>query len=257
MNAIAELSALVARLRGPDGCPWDQKQTHQSIRSHLLEEAYEVIEAIDEASDDMLCEELGDLLLHIVFHARIAEEREAFSLETIARRINEKLIRRHPHVFGSDEVNTAEEVLSRWEELKRAEKPDRESALDGVPPALPALMLAQTFQKKAAKSGFDWKEKAPVLDKIREEMDELEAVLDEPDKAADEVGDLFFSLVNLCRHLDLDAEEACRQAARKFESRFRRVEALRDASKPTGPEWTLEELDRLWDQAKAEGLPGR
>jgi tetrapyrrole methylase family protein/MazG family protein len=250
MKAIDELRDIVARLRGPDGCPWDREQSHQSIRSQLLEEAYEVLEAIDEASDSMLCEELGDLLLHIVFHARLAEERGAFSLSDVAEKINEKLIRRHPHVFGEDEAEDAAAVLVKWEELKRKEKPERESALDGIPPILPALMRAQELQKKAAKTGFDWKEIQPVLEKCREEIEELEKDLDNPRRAADEMGDVFFSLVNLCRHLGLDAEQCCRDANNKFDHRFRQVEFLRARRSPEGENWTLDELEALWQEAK-------
>lgn len=252
MEPIDELRGIVARLRGPDGCPWDREQTHQSIRSHLLEEAYEVLEAIDEASDPMLCEELGDLLLHIVFHSQLAQERGAFALEDVVRHINEKLIRRHPHVFGEDHAADAAAVLVKWEELKKKEKPERESALDGIPPILPALMRAQEIQKKAAKTGFDWKELQPVLDKCREEIDELEKDIQHPERAADEMGDLFFSLVNLCRHLNLDAEQCCREANRKFEQRFRQVEAMR-AQHPPEKQWTLDELEELWQTAKKTG----
>jgi len=251
MTSIDELRNIVARLRAPDGCPWDQEQTHQSIRSQLLEECYEVLEAIDENNDTLLQEELGDVLLHIVFHAQLAEERGKFNLDSVARGIGEKLIRRHPHVFGDgDKLGSAGEVLKKWDELKKAEKPERTGVLHGIPPILPALMLAQETQKKAAKVGFDWKELRPVLEKLKEEIAELENDLENPEKAADELGDVFFSLVNLSRHLQVDAEQACRDATRKFTRRFERIEEAAAASGRSLKDMSLGEMDRLWDEAK-------
>jgi tetrapyrrole methylase family protein / MazG family protein len=251
MHSIDELQNIVARLRGPGGCPWDQEQTHQSIRSQLLEECYEVLEAIDEKNDTLLQEELGDVLLHLVFHAQLAGERGAFSLDDVARGINEKLIRRHPHVFGGgDKLGSSAEVLKKWDELKKAEKPERTGALHGIPPILPALMLAQETQKKAAKVGFDWKEIQPVLDKVKEEIAELEKDLADPAKAAEELGDVFFSLVNLSRHLHVDAEQACRDATRKFTRRFEAVEEAGEAQGQSLKDLSLEEMDQLWNQVK-------
>lgn len=251
MTSIDELRNIVARLRAPDGCPWDREQTHQSIRSQLLEECYEVLEAIDENNDTLLQEELGDVLLHIVFHAQLAEERGKFNLDSVACGIADKLIRRHPHVFGDgDKLGSAGEVLKKWDELKKAEKPERTGALHGIPPILPALMLAQETQKKAAKVGFDWKELRPVLEKLKEEIAELEHDLENPEKAADELGDVFFSLVNLSRHLHVDAEQACRDATRKFTRRFERVEEAAAASGHSLKDMSLEEMDRLWDGVK-------
>jgi len=251
MTSIDELRNIVARLRAPDGCPWDQEQTHQSIRSQLLEECYEVLEAIDENNDTLLQEELGDVLLHIVFHAQLAEERGKFNLDSVARGIGEKLIRRHPHVFGDgDKLGSAGEVLKKWDELKKAEKPERTGALHGIPPILPSLMLAQETQKKAAKVGFDWKELRPVLEKLKEEIAELENDLENPEKAADELGDVFFSLVNLSRHLHVDAEQACRDATRKFTRRFGRIEEAAATSGRSLKDMSLGEMDRLWETAK-------
>ncbi|MDX6765943.1 MAG: nucleoside triphosphate pyrophosphohydrolase [Candidatus Methylacidiphilales bacterium] len=251
MQTIDELKAIVARLRGPGGCPWDQEQTHQSIRSQLLEECYEVLEAIDEGNDSLLEEELGDVLLHIVFHAQLAEEEGKFSLDDVARGINEKLIRRHPHVFGEGgKLGSAAEVLQKWDELKKVEKPERTGALHGIPPILPALMLAQETQKKAAKAGFDWKEVRPVLDKLKEEIAELEKDLEHPQRAADELGDVFFSLVNLARHLKVDAEQSCRDATRKFTRRFEHAEAEAARQGRALKDRSPEELDRLWETAK-------
>jgi tetrapyrrole methylase family protein / MazG family protein len=270
----------VARLRGPGGCPWDQEQTHESIRAQLLEECYEALEAIDQKDDVLLREELGDVLLHVVFHAQLAEERGVFTLDEVAQGIREKLVRRHPHVFGDDKLKTSDEVLKRWDELKKLEKPERKGALDGVPALLPALMRAQEIQKKAAKVGFDWQELMPVLQKVREELDELEEEVEreverqmerkrelkapgsQPDsstkprvtekRVAEELGDLLFSVVNLARHLKIDAEQACRDATRKFSHRFEKVEALAKASGRQLVEMTLTELDLLWEQAKRQ-----
>ncbi|NJK93496.1 MAG: nucleoside triphosphate pyrophosphohydrolase, partial [Blastochloris sp.] len=170
MKSMEELREIVARLRGPGGCPWDQEQTHESIRAQLLEECYEALEAIDEKNDELLKEELGDVLLHVVFHAQMAGERGVFDLDGVAKGISEKLVRRHPHVFGEDKLETSDQVLKRWDELKKLEKPERKGALAGIPGSLPALMRAQEVQKKAAKVGFDWPEWKPVLAKVREEL---------------------------------------------------------------------------------------
>jgi tetrapyrrole methylase family protein / MazG family protein len=255
MESIDTLKQVVARLRAPDGCPWDQEQTHASIRSQLLEECYEALEAIDEQNDKLLQEELGDVLLHVVFHAQLAEERGVFTLGDVIRGISDKLVRRHPHVFGGDRLATSGEVLKKWEELKKIEKPERKSALAGIPPILPALMRAQEVQKKAAKVGFDWKEMKPVLAKIREEMLELEHEIEQHSSAeriTDELGDLLFSVVNLARHLKIDAELACRGSTNKFSHRFEGVERLVAEKKCCMEEMTLEELDLLWEQAKSQ-----
>ncbi len=254
MNSITELRQIVAKLRSPAGCPWDIEQTHQSIRMLLLEECYEAIEAIDEENDALLQEELGDVLLHVVFHAQLAEERDVFSLNDVATSINEKLIRRHPHVFGDDRCADSEEVLKKWDELKKKEKPERQSLLDGVPPILPALMQAKEYQKKAAKAGFDWDDPKGVLHKTREELDELEEALtsDQPDHQhiREEIGDLLFSLVNLARHLEVDAEDACRQTNKKFRTRFHYIETeLKKQGREIGSA-TLDEMEALWQEAK-------
>lgn len=265
-ESIARLREIMHTLRSPGGCPWDQEQTHESIRAQLLEECYEALEAIDQKDDVLLREELGDVLLHVVFHAQLAEERGVFTLDEVAQGIREKLVRRHPHVFGDDKLKTSDEVLKRWDELKKLEKPERKGALDGVPTLLPALMRAQEIQKKAAKVGFDWQELMPVLQKVREELDELEsevkAVGTQPDsstslkvtekRVAEELGDLLFSVVNLARHLKIDAEQTCRDATTKFSHRFEKVEALAEASGRQLGEMTLTELDLLWEQAKRQ-----
>lgn len=252
MASIDDLRHIVARLRGPGGCPWDQEQTHQSIRAQLLEEAHEVLEAIDSVNDPLLAEELGDLLLHIVFHAQLAEERGAFALPHVIQGIHDKLIRRHPHVFGSAEkLSHATEVLAKWDELKKAEKPARTSALDGIPPTLPALMRALETQKKAAKSGYDWKSPDGILDKIREEATELTHAGTDPARAHDELGDLLFSLVNLARHRGLDPELALRDATAKFSRRFRHAEAAARSRGQRLEDLTEAELESLWQAAKA------
>lgn len=252
--AIDQLRAIVACLRAPEGCPWDREQTHVTLRSGLLEEAYEVVAAINNADDANLREELGDLLLQSVFHAQIAAEEGRFDFDHVAREIVEKLIRRHPHVFGEDSCADSDEVLRKWDEIKRAEKGGAaESALDGIPSGLPALLQAQKVQKKAAKVGFDWTEVTPVLAKIREEIAEIEAELAAGDvrRIEDEVGDLLFSVVNLARKLKLDAETALHGATAKFSARFREVEILaRDRSLALDT-LSLPELDALWDEVKA------
>jgi len=252
--AIEQLRAIVACLRAPEGCPWDREQTHASLRSGLLEEAYEVVEAINKADDANLREELGDLLLQSVFHAQIAAEEGRFDFDHVAREISEKLVRRHPHVFGPDSCADSDAVLKRWDEIKRIEKgAAAESALDGVPGGLPALLRAQKVQKKAAKVGFDWSEASPVLAKIREELDEIEAELAAGHAARieDEVGDLLFSVVNLSRKLKLDAETALHGATGKFIARFREVEVLARDRGLALEKMSLPELDALWDEVKA------
>lgn len=250
MKPLDELKTIVARLRGPGGCPWDQEQTHTSIRSQLLEECYEALEAIDAGDHVLLQEELGDVLLHVVFHAQLAEEEGAFTLDEVAKGISAKLVRRHPHVFGEDKLTTSDQVLKRWDEIKKLEKPERQGALAGVPLILPALMRAQEIQKKAAKQGFDWAEFQPVLAKLKEELNELEQDISDPKKAADELGDLIFSVVNLARHLNLDAEQCCRDATNKFSKRFEYVEKLAQEKSLKLKDMTFEELDLLWIQAK-------
>ncbi|MGB8167951.1 MAG: nucleoside triphosphate pyrophosphohydrolase [Chthoniobacteraceae bacterium] len=252
--AIDQLRAIVACLRAPEGCPWDREQTHASLRGGLLEEAYEVVEAINKADDANLREELGDLLLQSVFHAQIAAEEGRFDFDHVAREIVEKLIRRHPHVFGEDSCVDSAEVLRKWDDIKRAEKGGvAESALDHTPGGLPALLHAQKVQKKASKAGFDWTEVPPVLAKIREEITELEAELaaGHAERLEDELGDLLFSVVNLARKLHLDAETALHRATGKFSTRFRQVEALARARNLVLDKMTLPELDALWDEVKA------
>lgn len=259
---LARLLAIMAKLRDPDGgCPWDREQDFASIAPYTIEEAYEVADAIDRGDRAALKEELGDLLLQVVFHARMAEEAGAFDFEDVAGAIADKMERRHPHVFGAASVADAESQTRAWEEQKAEERRARalaegrrESALDGVGLALPALMRALKIQARAARVGFDWGAPEPVIDKIEEEIAELRAELGKADPARleDEIGDLLFAVVNLSRHLKIDPEVALRKAISKFEHRFRRVEE-RLAEAGTTPEAAgLEEMERRWEEAKRE-----
>jgi MazG family protein len=259
-EATQRVVDLMARLRAPDGCPWDREQTPASLKPQLLEECYEVLEAIDGTSPEHLAEELGDLLLHIVFQAQIARESGAFTFVDVANGLAEKLIRRHPHVFGDIKVGDSTETIALWQELKKKEKPERQSVLDGIPRALPALLRAEALQKKARHVGFDWPDAEGALAKVREEIDEVLAEVeagrpdaDDPQPTPElsaELGDLLFSLVNLTRHLQLNAEELLTAANDKFARRFRAVEDhFRAAGKPM-KEVPLSELDEVWNQVK-------
>jgi MazG family protein len=256
MSDVSRLKDIVARLRAPDGCPWDREQTHESLRAALVEECYEAVEAIEKADDENLREELGDLLLHVVMHAHMAGERQAFSFEEVVEGICEKLIRRHPHVFGSGSAGDTTEVLRQWEQIKRAEKGDRASIMDGLPASLPGLLRAQNAQKKAARVGFDWNDAAGVLAKIDEEMAELRQAIAKNDarNIEEEIGDLFFSMVNLARKLHVDGETALAGSTRKFIRRFREVEAAVTVAGGKIEDSTPEEMNRLWDEAKRNGL---
>ncbi len=252
---VARLLEIVARLRGPGGCPWDRKQTHATLRGSVIEEAYEVVEAIDEADDAHLREELGDLLLQVALHAAIAQEEERFDFEAIAAELSEKLIRRHPHVFGDATAGDAEEVITQWDAIKRAEKGALapESALDGVSSALPALLHAEKITKRAAKVGFDWERPEQVLGKIREEVAEVEEVVaqgESQERLEEEIGDLLFAVVNLARKSKIEPEVALRRATGKFTRRFQRVEAQLKERGLRPEESTLEEMDAIWDAIK-------
>ena len=230
-----QLVQVVAALRGENGCPWDKAQTHETLKSDLIEETYEVIEAIDAKSSDKLQEELGDLLLLVMLNAQIAKDQGDFSINEVVRSITDKLIRRHPHVFGDVDAKDTETVLQNWEAIKRAEAgyEDRTSVLDGVPESLPSLLRAQKIQNKAARVGFDWDTVADVLPKLEEEIEEVKASVEKGDTAEIEmeIGDLLFSVVNLCRFLDVQAEEALRQAVRKFTNRFQKMEETLEGSR--------------------------
>jgi len=252
-HPVARLREIVARLRAPGGCPWDREQTHTSLRGALIEEGYEVIDAIEREDDENLKEELGDLLLNVVMHAQIADERGAFAIEEVAAHVCEKMIRRHPHVFGDKQADTSGQVLRQWEQIKRTEKGGLSAGLlDGMATALPALLRAQNVQKKAGRAGFDWPDVAPVFDKLEEEIGEVrEAIASGDTKAVEhEVGDILFSAVNLARKLGVDAETALASTTNRFIRRFQAVE--RDLAK-TGrrvENTPLAELDRIWDKIK-------
>jgi MazG family protein len=253
LDGVARLQEIVARLRAPDGCPWDREQTHASLRSLLVEECHEVIDAIEKADDENLREELGDLLLHVVMHAQLANERGAFSLEEIAVTICEKMIRRHPHVFGDKLAADSNEVLRQWERIKREEKGTSPAgALHGIATSLPALLRAQTVQKKAARVGFDWPDVEPVFDKIKEETAEVREAIAEQDTGAleAEIGDLLFSVVNLARKLGVDSETALAGSTKRFVNRFQAIENQLMASGRKIEETPLEELDLIWEQVK-------
>ena len=244
--AFIELVHIVARLRKE--CPWDREQTHESLRAPLIEEAYEAIEAIDNQDFTELGKELGDLMLQIIFHSDLAAEAKTFTLEDLIRAETAKLIYRHPHVFADVKVSGADEVSLNWEQFKRKET-GRTSVLDGVPAILPALQRASRIQDKAAKVGFDWKEPESVLNKVREELDEFLKEQD-PIKKEEEFGDLLFSLVNFSRHVKIEPETALREATKKFERRFRKVEALVESSEKDWGGYSLIELDAIWNQIK-------
>lgn len=248
---LGELVAVVEHLRAPGGCPWDREQTHRSLRTTLLEEAYEVLEAIDEDSMPKLREELGDLLLQVLMQADIAREAGAFDLGDVADAIREKLVRRHPHVFGDVRVSGAEEVVRNWEALKAREYA-RDSALDGVQRSLPALQWAYALQKRAANVGFDWRDVDGALEKVREELDEIQAAAT-PEERENEFGDLLFTLVNVARKMGINPEDALRGTTGRFEARFRMMEEAARRDGRTLAEMPLEELDRYWEAAKRAG----
>ncbi len=254
-DALTRLRYIVHRLRAPGGCPWDMEQTHESLIPHVIEEAYEVAEAIRGGNAAEICDELGDLLLQPVLHAEIASESGTFDLDKMAHGLCEKLIRRHPHVFGESSAATSDAVLSQWDAIKRVEKgTENEGLLHGTGGGLPALMRGQKLQKKAARVGFDWPDAKPVFDKIREETAELEEAVQSGDKAhiAEEIGDLFFSVVNLARKLGIESESALAAANDKFVNRFHAMEKrLREQGRELGT-LSLAELDEAWDAVKKQ-----
>lgn len=249
---VKDLEEIVRLLRAPGGCPWDAEQTHESIRRNFLEEAYEAVEAIDEQSPMHLKEELGDVLLQVVFHARMEEELGSFDLDAVADGVCKKLIYRHPHVFGDVAVSGSGEVLSNWEDLKRVEKGQatHTDALDAVARSLPALWRAEKVQKKARKAGFDWSSIDGAVDKLHEELSEFQAAVAEGSNVEEELGDLLFSAVNAARFIHADPEEALQRATDKFIARFRRVEAMAAQENRRMEDMDPAELDTLWERAK-------
>jgi len=255
MDGFDELVQIMERLRAPGGCPWDREQTHGSIRKYVIEEAYEVAEAIDNDDPRELCAELGDLLLQVVFHAQMAREAGRFTIDDVCRGEVDKMRRRHPHVFGDVSVDGADEVVRNWEAIKARERGAGASAIDGVPRALPALQRAERIGDKASRVGFDWPDVAGVLAKVDEERAELaEAIAgDSRERIAEELGDLLLAAANLARKLDVEPERALAGAVDRFDRRFRRIEVLARDAGTSLPQLSASELDRLWEQAKRDG----
>ena len=256
---FSKLREIIAILRGPDGCPWDKKQTHESLKRYLIEETYEVIEAIDSGDIDHLIEELGDVLLQVMLHAQIGEDDGYFSVDDVIEGLSAKMIRRHPHVFGNAKAENAEEVVQNWQAIKEQEKGKSPSSLlEGVSKSQPNLLRAYELQKKAAKVGFDWQEITPALEKVKEELDEFIQELDGTDDglelAKKEFGDLLFAFVNVARFLNIHPEEALFETNEKFIRRFQYVEERVKESGRAFEEHTLEQLDKYWDDAKEKGL---
>jgi MazG family protein len=275
--AFAKLATVMARLRAPGGCPWDREQTHSTLRTYLIEEAYEVLDALDSHDDAKFAEELGDLLLQVLFHAQIAAEQRRFSIHDVIREIHDKMIRRHPHVFGTVNAKTSAEVLRNWEQIKKHERQSKAavsssesftssssstsstsstsfpSYLDGVPHALPALLEAFQLTRKAARIGFDWDDVEGIFDKLREEISELREVLHEkesPERIEGELGDVLFVAVNLSRFLHVDPEIALKKASAKFSRRFHEMERIARHQGTTLAEIPRSQLESLWDQSK-------
>lgn len=255
LKPFYKLVKIMEKLRAQGGCPWDRKQTHESIKPYLIEETYEVISAIDSGNDEELKEELGDLLLQIVFHAQMAGEENRFDIDDVAETIVEKLIRRHPHVFGNVKVSGSDEVLRNWEKIKKSE--GKKSIFDGVPEGVPSLLKARRVQEKAKRVGFDWDNIDGTLEKVEEEFKELKEAIqtDKKEKISEEFGDLLFSLVNVSRFLSIDAEDSLRQTIEKFMKRFKNVEKMiTDKGEKNLESYSIDEFDEFWEEAKKEEI---
>lgn len=252
---FSKLRSIIAELRGPNGCPWDKKQTHESLKKYLIEEAYELIEAIDNEDTEHMTEELGDVLLQVMLHAQIGEDEGYFAIDEVIEGLSEKMVRRHPHVFGDVQAENEEDVLKNWQSIKQEEKGEKqESMMDSVPKSFPNLMRATEIQKKAAKVGFDWKEVEPAWEKVKEEIAEFEKeAADFSAEMEPEFGDILFALVNIARFYKIDAEEAVRKTNEKFIRRFKYVEERVMMSGRTFEDFTLEQLDEFWNEAKSKG----
>ena len=251
-GSFEELVAIVERLRSPGGCPWDREQTHASLKRHLLEESYEVLEAIDSGDASRLSDELGDILVQVVFHAQMAREAREFGIDEVVARVSDKLVRRHPHVFGDATAVDAREVELNWEALKQREG-TRKSPVEGIPRALPALSHAQLMQDRVSKAGFEWDDVSGVLDKVSEEVAELKDAPDDEERAK-EFGDLLLVMVNLGRWLNIQAEDALRQANSRFQARYLTMERLASERGLDFPSIPLDRQEELWQEAK--GLEG-
>ena len=256
-HGFAAFVELMARLRAPGGCPWDRKQTAESLKPYVLEEAYEVVGAIEKGDQHELCEELGDLLLQVVFQARVAEDAGQFAIADVVRAIHEKLVRRHPHVFGDATAADAGEVVVNWERIKQQEKAGR-SVVDGVDARLPALQRAWRMQKKVSKVGFDWQQPEGALEKLHEELEEFRVAreTETPERAEEEMGDALFALANVARLAGINPEEALKKSSAKFERRFRAVEEGLRARGIDPVDATLEQMETLWQAAKGDGRCG-
>ncbi len=252
---INDLVEIMRLLRAPGGCPWDAEQTHESIKKNLIEETYEVIEAINKKDNDLLCEELGDLLMQVVFHACMETEKGVFDFDDVCNGVCQKLVERHPHVFGETKISGVDDVLTNWDDIKRKSKGQKTTtqSMLSVPRELPALMRATKLQKKAADVGFDWNDVSGALDKLQEEIDELRQAVENKDSENmnEELGDVLFSAVNVSRFIKSDAEEALTAASDKFLARFTTVEKLAQERGVDMKSSTIEELDKLWDEAKS------
>ena len=248
---LKELIAVIAKLRAPDGCPWDREQTHSSLRPNMIEEAYEAVDAIDDNDMAHLREELGDVLLQVLLHSQIAKEEGEFDIEDVAKELKDKLIHRHPHVFGGAKIESAEDVKVAWDKLKAEEKTERISAMDGLSRAQAALIAAQKISKRAVKTGFEWPNEESLYECIMSEFEEFKQAKQEANKEhmEEEFGDILFATVNLARWNKIDAEQALLKANKKFEKRFRKMEEL--AQKPLN-DYSFEEFDSLWRKAKKE-----
>lgn len=252
-ESFAELVEIIAKLRSEEGCPWDRQQTHDTLKINIIEEAYEALEAIDEKDDDKIEEELGDLLMQVLLNAQIAKEEGSFDIYGVIGKIKEKLIRRHPHVFGDVKVKDADEVLQNWNAIKNKEK-ERESLMDGIPAHLPALIQARKVQSKASSVGFDWDKSEDVLVKVDEEVKELKESVKKGDKDSieEEIGDILFSIVNLSRFLDVEPEIALLKTTKKFIRRFKQMETIIAGNGNKLTDYDLKGLDEIWDSIKAE-----
>lgn len=252
MTDLKKLIDIMSALRGDKGCPWDKEQTRDSLKPFLLEETYEVLEALDEGDSEKIKEELGDLLFQIVFHCQIAKERNEFDISDVIDEVSRKMLNRHSHVFGKAKYKNKEELRKQWDEEKKREGKHKESILEGVPKALPSLLRAHKLQKKAARVGFDWKKTEDVFEKLEEEVKEFKKALKnrKQSEIEDELGDIFFMLVNISRFVGVNPEDALRKTISKFISRFRYVEMKAADKKRNLSDMTLEEMDALWDEAK-------
>src|SRR5262245_55080596 len=260
---------VMATLRGPNGCPWDKQQDFNSLKPMLVEEVYEVLEAVENNDFEGLSEELGDLLLHVLFNAQLAKESGRFDIDTVIDQISDKLIRRHPHVFGSESASTPEEVIKNWEAIKAQEKaqklknrtPEQRSLLEGIPSKLPAIHEAHQISSRAARVGFDWPNVEGIFEKLQEEVLELRQVIAEgndhgrQERLEDEIGDMLFVIVNIARYLKIDSESALKRANRKFKARFQYMEGELARQGKTLEQTTLDEMEALWQKAKSENVP--